>query len=285
MPLLWGDANISHFLITEEDQATPLLKELLSLEGIQEKNLTDIVAITQAKWIAARQGARGTERRDLFETGVDESKKKKILGIARRIGLFSPVKPTRKHYDYAVCLGAFLGTAKKRLEGLIALWEQGVRFDTLVFLGGERYLRETSGDSLDIFGKLVIPIGSLYRTEFDMLKLLWKIKQKEMPQSMREALEGKVIFVNAPRGKAARPSTADTFRNWLEEHRPKPGSVLSMSTIGFVSYQHLVGKNCLGKVFYLDTVCPEGEQVENPTVVVTLDTLAKVLYEIEKERK
>ena len=273
--LLWGDADITHFLITEEANATPLLEKLLILEGIQEKNLTDIVAKTQVNWIALRQGAGGIERRDLIDSEGKLAIAGKVFELSESLGLFTPYQPEKREYQYAVCLGAFFETSKRRLEGLISLWNQGVRFDALVFLGGERLLRESE--------RLLIDPSC--QTEHDMLQFLWNEMQHRVPQSMKEHLAKRVYFVNTPRGKSARPSTADTYRYWIEAFQPQRGSVLAMSTIGFVPYQHLVGKNVLGDAFELDTVCPEETLKTKPKVRVILDTLAKCLYEIERSQQ
>ena len=272
--LLWGDADITHLLITEENNATPLLEKLLILDDIQEKSLPDIVAKTQAKWIAVRQGAGGLERRDIYDGEKEQAIAEKVFEVCEGLGLFAPYYPERSHYQYALCLGAFLNTAQKRLEGLIALWERGVRFDVLVFLGGERCLIENE--------KRLLPASC--KTEHDMLQALWQQKLGEVPDSMQEKLVGRVHFVNAPRGFAARPSTADTYRYWLEQFQPEPGAVLAMSTIGLVPYQHLVGKNILGAPFELDTVCSEESLKIKPTVKVTLDTIVKCLREIERSQ-
>lgn len=273
--LLWGDADITHLLITEEANATPLLEKLLVLEGIQEKNLTDIVAKTQENWIVLRQGSGGIERCDLIDGEAELAIQEKVFDVSESLGLFSPYHPERSQYQYAVCLGAFLEAAKKRLEGLISLWNQGIRFDTLVFLGGERSLREDEKRLID----------ASCQTEHDMLQCLWKGSFSQVPQSMKEHLDGHVHFVNTPRGKAARPSTADTYLYWLEQYQPQPGSVLAMSTIGLVPYQHLVGKNILGEALQLDTVCPEETMKNKPKVRVIFDTLAKCLKEIERRQQ
>lgn len=178
--LLWGNADITHLLITTENNATPLLEKLLILGDVKEKNLQDIVAKTQANWIVIRQGQGGLERRDLVDGEKQKAIARKVFDLSERLGLFSPYSPENNHYDYAICLGAFFDTSKKRLERLISLWNEGIRFDSLVFLGGDRLLREEE--------KVYLQMEC--STEYDMLIALWEMELNALPPGMQESLKG-----------------------------------------------------------------------------------------------
>jgi hypothetical protein len=285
----------SLFLLTEDRKPSPLLQELLSLTGIEGTlDLDDVVQKTQEQWIAVRQGQNQIERRDLVDSEEQKKKRDAILAIAEKMGLFAPSLPALTNYKYGICLGAFLGTVRERLHTLVELWKKGIRFETLVFLGGERDLRKAEGepDSLSsLCNESLSPLpfkkgwtlekNIPYATEYDMMKIVWA--QVEIPEDMKVALENKVVFVNASKGNSLRPSTGDTYQAWLNDHSPIPGTVLAVSSPLFWSYQQLVAENILGDLYLVETVAPAAEK-EKQKIVVVLDTLAKCLFEASKQK-
>lgn len=130
--------NIQRLLIDENQHPTPALQELLLLTGIHCNTLKDCLRETQKQWIAVLQGRDGKERRDLTEPLKYAPIKNRVLEIIEDLGLFDNQLPLSKHYDNAVCLGAFMETARERLSYLVEAWKNGVRFDNLVFLGSDR---------------------------------------------------------------------------------------------------------------------------------------------------
>lgn len=293
----------SHLFITKEGNPTPPLIELLKLDGLYEENdtLADIVQKTQEKWVAVFQGRGNKERTDLQDTTEQQEVREKVEAIARSMGLFAQRKPALAHYDYGVCLGSFLDGVRMHLRQLVRAWEDGVRFDSLVFLTGERYLRKNPGQQDDL-EKLKdqsqsplpfkqgwnFPESAKVETEYDMVKIIWD--QIQLPKDMAEALEDKVVFVNAPRGSQERPSTKDTYELWLKEFNPPPGTVLAASYPMLWTYQQLAGENVLGRNYPLDTIAPavtEKELDRHKHAIVSLvhDTVAKCLYEINEYRE
>lgn len=296
--ILHDSRDITPMLIDENLNATDALKEILLLTGIQSDSLDACVKDTQERWIAVMQGKNGKERRDLIEPQEYNEIKPRILEIIENIGLLNNQPPLSKHYDYAICLGAFLETARSRLGSLIEDWKNGVRFDYLVFLGSNRPLRKGPGDN-ESFTHLCDPSHStipfranwqppkedeiVYNTEHDMHLLIWD--QADVPEDMRQHLEGRVLFVDTPSpAEGLRASTHDTYMYWKEHYNPKPGSVLAASSPGIWCYQHLVGINVLGPEFSLETTAPQLVNKEHLQVIVILDTLAKCLYMIDQIR-
>jgi hypothetical protein len=278
--------DLTEALVGMEGNASFLLQRLLQQEGITEQQLSYFLPQVQKKWIATWRGNNGVERCDLQDTEKEMQSAQMVLDVAEQWGLFSEYLPTEKQYCYALCLGAFAKTAKLRLEGLIDLWKEGVRFDNLIFLGGQRSLRKGVGepDAIASLGAAICG-NTLYETETDMLKLLWLIKQQELPEDMKRALAGKVVFVDAKRGFHARPSTEDTFRAWLKDYCPEPGTILMMSSRGFAHYQYLVGKKVFKEAFPINAVTPPAQEMRQPKIKEILDTTAKCLYEIEAIRR
>jgi hypothetical protein len=280
--------------LTPEGGLTEDLIALLKLDGLYESGdtLQDAVRKTQEHWLAVTQGKNGKERADLRDSDHQRELCEKVEEIALRMGLFSEQIPTRSHYDYGICLGGFVETIQHHLARLVALWEEGIRFDSLVFLAGERDLRLTSQDSVET---LCTPHGlpfkegwqfpedAPYKTEYDLAIIVWE--QSLIPETMAQALEGKVYFVNASRGNAARPSTKDTYVHWLKEYRPKPGSALATSYPLLWAYQQLAAETVLREAYFLETVAEAASEEmmkKNRKMLVSLvlDTVAKCLYEI-----
>lgn len=267
--------------------------QMLKLDGLYEEGdtLSDAVSKTQKAWVATMQGRGGKERIDLVDAqgaGTEE-----VVAIAKNLGLFDAKVPTLSHYDYALCLGSTLDDVRGRIAELVKTWQAGVHFDALVFLSGERELRQGLEDKkavcdqaqspLPFKANWTFPDKAPYATECDMMRIVWE--QVQLPDDMERALRDKVFFVNAKAQDGLRPSTRDTYIEWLNAFHPKPGTVLAMSRPGFWIYQQLVGANALGAQFFLDTVAPAVPQKDlvayrHALVAIIHDTVAKCLYEI-----
>lgn len=246
---------------------TPLLKELLEIDGLYEAddNYQTIRAKTQQKWIRCIRGKGGVERRDLVDSPQEEAIKDNVTAVMDKMGLFDEACPLYKEYDYALILGAFLPSVEKRIDQLICLQERGVRFKEILFLTGERPLREDEKISLN---------SADLQTETDMVRAL----------VAKHRIKASIVDAKALNG--LRPSTEDTYRAWIEEFHPKEGTVLAISSPLFVYLQHLIGKRVLPKGFALDTISGPvtQEELNSPyyKTSVLLDTMAKMIYAIEE---
>ena len=258
--------------------------------------LVEAVRKTQAAWISTIQGRGQIERTDL----VDSPERQKIHALveqcSQEMGLFAARSPRLQHYTYGVCHGAFLSGVRQNLAQLIVAWKRGVRFDSIVFLTGERTLRKEPGkqDCEEALGNgtgypffkkgWTKPTDAPYETEYDMVRLVWD--QTELPQDMAEALRERVTFVNAPRGTHERPSTKDAFTTWISTSKPQPGTIVACSYPLLWSYQQLAGETVLqGSGLVLDTTAPEATDSiraaqRERLVSLIFDTVAKCLYEI-----
>lgn len=292
------DHSPSSLFVTKEGHLSGHVVRLLTLDHQYEEkdDLASVVGKTQQTWIAVRQGQGNKERTDLKDSPERVAIREDVDRCATEMTLYAERKPVLTNYNYAVCHGAFLSGVRTNLSMLIAAWKQGIRFESLVVLSGERDLRKgeneqdcvknlEDGSSYPFFKKgWKMPADARYETEYDMVKLIWD--QTELPEDMAEALKDKVVFVNAPRGKNVRPGTKDTIKEWIEKYHPEPGTVLAYSYPLLWPYQQLAGETALkGSGLVIDTAAPaipEKMFRENEVRRVSLvfDTVAKCLFEI-----
>ncbi|KKR97179.1 MAG: hypothetical protein UU47_C0002G0051 [candidate division TM6 bacterium GW2011_GWE2_41_16] len=276
-------AQNSQLKITTSDQKPqqPLL-DLLGICAItHDGSLKNIVQQTQQTWLRKS----GTER---WQMNASERLPSTIaLPYFEKLGMVQKIVPSHKNYDYALVLGATTGTVRNRLAYLANLWQQGIRFTTLVLLGSERPLDTTTEPeaSLNNIPQRGLPTRTnwqapttLPQTESTMMRMIFE--QVEIPEDMRAC---QLVVVNSPQqitpeGKIKRATTADTLRDWLKMN-PAPGLCLFVSNQPYVAYQHAVVESMLPQSFIVDTV---GERIDNETannINICFDCLARWLYQ------
>lgn len=219
----------------------PSFNKLIELEGMPET------------WV--KVNGTGLERIDLIDT-VGGEERETIVQLCKDIGLFDKVDPTQDHYETAVVYGSMMAAEKKRIDHLLELWEQGIRFNKVFFLGGDRVLRPEE----------IEEVGS--GTEFDMVRTL--MERAPFPSNFPPRVA--VLGVGAA---GRRANTRDTLLAIQNELVPP---LLAIATPMFVHYQHALALNVLGKDFPLDT-CAKEAPIETIKVSVMLDTLGKIVYE------
>ena len=215
-----------------------------------------LVENTQKLWCQ-----RGRERWE-FEAKYEEMHGE-LEGVFREMGYLDEVRPSGMEYEYALVHGATLGRVQGRVGYLEGLLRGGVKVKEIVFLSGMRGLLD--GEK-EVCGK---------EWESEMVK--WVYERSGLPRNVP------VVFINAKQKlvgeKLIRPTTSDTIIEWLKLN-PHPGQCLAISNQPFVPYQDAVAKNVLPDNFVLETV---GEKAGKWTVAVVLDSVAKTLYEEEKD--
>jgi hypothetical protein len=233
----------------------PLLALLELLEVPHNGTLTSIVEATQERWL--RKSA--TERWQLSELYPD--KKEKALALLSQIECVDAVVPMESHYRYALILGGPLERAKIRIQHLVALWEQGIRFDEVVLLTGNRTI-DPNFERID----------PSIKNETELMELLYKITP--MPEAMRKV---RVTVADAPKhADGARPNTADTVYAWLKL-KPQLGSCLAVSCQPFAGYHDSVLKTYLPQEFLVETVAAAAPG--KTLLAMYLDNLARWLYQ------
>lgn len=245
------------------------LNELTTSLGIPENS--DLIDETQKRWLRGNR-----ERWELPELSSKE--RELVLAWAEKQDLFEPWTPYHNYYDKACILGATTPRMKARLDYLKKLWEEGIRFNEVVWLVGERPLDARVDGLMDL---------TKTKTEVEAAKILWE--ETDLPDSMRHL---SVVFASAPmkniKGVLKRPTTGDTLTTWLNTN-PGACTALFVSDQPYCGYQFEVVKTHLPDSIFFDVV---GEGVnfnQSPSAAKTLDTLARWLYQeniyLKKQRE
>lgn len=221
---------------------------------------TDIVEEAQ-KWLRRPD----QERWEMAEIPFQEALL--ILNWAEKQGLFADWRPVRMRYDKAVILGATTSRMQMRLDYLKQLWLEGVRFDEMVWLTGDRPLDEKADALLD-----------RCQNESEAARLLWE--ETDLPQEMRMV---PLTFIAVPMKAGGsfpkRPNTEDTIIAWLNTN---PGSctALFVSDQPFCGYQFAVVKTCLPASIEYELVGPGVDPASHPAAAaITLDSIARWIYQ------
>lgn len=233
------------------------LKELLSVLHIEG----DLVTATQKHWLRKP----GKERWEMEELEADQ--RSFVLTWAEKQGFFIPWKPSCKIYHAALILGGTTSSMQRRLNYLKQLWDEGVRFQEIVWLTGERPL----DDQIDT-------LVDRCSTEAEASRILWE--ETPLPDDMRRL---PVTFIademKAEGTSLRRPNTKDTILTWMDT-TPSARRVLFVSSQPVCYYQFTVIKTTLAKKFLFDLVGPGCDPTKHPAMgAVILDSLARQIYQ------
>ena len=235
------------------------LSELTLALGIPAD--ADLLEETQRRWL--RKPTQ--ERWELSELSADE--RHFVLDWSKQHGLFSEWKPASMSYDKALILGASTSLMQKRLNHLIELWNQGVRFDEIVWLTGDRPLDNRIDGLMD-----------RCNNESEAAHIIWD--ETNLPNGMQHL---PVIFVAVPmkneEGTLKRPNTEDTIIAWLEVC-PQPCKALFVTDQPFCGYQFAVIKTNLPDAYLFDVVGKGADPSSHPAAAaITLDSIARWIYQ------
>ncbi len=267
--------NKREFVLDDQQHPTQALNELFDLFDIKyNEDFEEMVNKTQEKW------RRSKER--WLEEEKYSAMRQDLLPIFDRLGCIASITPVFKRYEYALIYGALCSRVRSRLSFLVNEWNKGIRFDTLVFLGGDRDLEKDfeTAELLQSENK-ILPIRADFswskefpKNETEMMKFIYE--QADLPEGMRNV---KVIFVDAPKklvnGVLKRPDTLDTLVEWLKDS-PKSGKCLFVSNQPYVGYQDAVARSIMPSSYFIETI---GEKASDNLIMnIYLDTVAKWLY-------
>lgn len=279
----------SKLLFDAKGNLSQALTALLELTGIQhDGSLASAVEQTQQQWLRAT----GKERWQINE--LFPEKRQEALLLLDELGCIAAVQPTHNHYDYAIILGASVPAIRIRLSYLAQLWQDGVHFENLIFLGGARPLdpqRESASVLLDTKNK-TLPAkngwqynGILPTTEITMMQFIYD--QADLP---KEFMACPVKFISTPLQKTnyaanpRNPNTADIITTWLAQD-PMNGTCLFISNNPYIGYQDAVVRTTMPQDFIIETV---GNAATDETKLsVFLDNCARWLYteKIRQEKR
>ena len=231
------------------------------------------------------------ERWEMPDIKLDFQKQQKVMAHLHKIGLVDELKPASQHFEYALLLGATVPRMEIRLNQLVKLWHEGVRFNQIVFLVGQRPL--TAGiDQVDSLIDRVIGKNAPEKarknarpqTETEGARLVFTMTR--MPDEMRRL---PVIYIDTPRYWQdtywQRANTRDTLERWLQEYKapngkPAGGKALVVSDQPHALYQHEVVRQALPETF--TTEITGGVAGSETRTVIFLDALALWLHNLQK---
>ena len=229
--------------------------------GLNISKEENIIEATQKNWLRKPN----QERWEMTE--LSENQKAFVLNWATKQGLFSAWTPLYKKYDKALLLGATTSIMEKRLNYLKKLWEEGTRFDEIVWLTGQRPLDKKIDHLIDRCSN-----------ESEAAHIIWK--EANIPEEMRNL---PLVFVETPmkveQEKLKRPNTQDTIIDWLTK-TPEPCTTLFVSDQPFCGYQFAVIKATLPDRFSFDVVGEGVDPKSHPSAAaITLDSIARWIYQ------
>ena len=268
--------SLDSAVVDQDGKPTQEVLRLLELTGVQhDGSLADIVQKTQELWLRKPNQERWDMEKYVAENESEIRQQFDSLGMSK--GLI----PKHQEYDYAVVLGATFKVIILRLQYIIDLWKQGIRFKHLVFLGGARSLIEARGENKQSFMEW-LGVDSLDdeftpKTEAEIMKFVYQ-HISTMPEEMRKL---PVLFINASMvqqddGSLKRPTTDDIIADWLQT-KPSAGKCLFVSSQPYVGFQHAVIKTYMPRSFQVETVGTEANPTLNVSVV--LYNVARWLYQ------
>ena len=258
---------------------TQVLLELLDVLHVHhDGSLESIVAATQKVWLRPA----GKERWEIEDTFA--AQRDVVMPLLEKMGFIDEIFPTFLRYRHVLLLGATMQRMRTRLAYLIELWNNGVFFEDIVVLVGQRPRSPEIETDDVIMGKGASELSvkkdwklsQMPATETDMARLVFE--QTELPVGLDKI---PVIFVDTPMQKTAtgtlrRPNTVDTVLAWLVTN-PAPGLCMAVSNQPYCLYQDAVVRGCLHKGFDLETV-GSAAMTEKASVATYLDTVARYLY-------
>lgn len=265
------------YLFDSRGQPKPAFSKLLEVTGIQHDGTPhQILNKTQQAWLRGE----GQERWHMDATIVQDFEV--ILQALKELKTFDEIRPLTDSYDYAFILGATTNTMRQRLQTLHSLWESGIKFNTIIYLVGERPLDQTheSDTTFLVEGSKPLKVQELLpKTEREALQFI--LRHDPFSEEFRTVLK-KGQFISASLRKQSdgsyrQPAAADIVEEWLRSN-PSSGSILAISTQPYVYYQHMVLKSLLMDKFSIETVGPQA-QPQLKRVRVYLDNVARWIYE------
>lgn len=209
--------------------------------------------------------------------------------LFKKLGMLDQISPKEKHYSVVLINGSSLGEIRSRLLYLKELWEEGMRFDHLVLLGGERHYDHLHEQQKELLSLPPYPIEDgwklpekLPKTEYELFKFVYE--QMKLPQEMREL---PVRFVNAKRPPhRLGPSHIDTLKEWQKEYCVSDKeNYLFISSQPFVFPQEVSERNFLPAGTQIETVgrglSKEVFDSYKNGPEILLDTLYRWIYEVK----
>jgi hypothetical protein len=201
---------------------------------------------------------------------IEVKDKNYVISLLKKLNFVDSIYPKKQEYDYAILLGADTKNVIARINFLIDLWKNGIRFKNLICLGAQRPCDKN--DIIPEWQNLKVQP----KTETEIIKFY--LNTFHFPDSLN------IVFVDTPmvvtKEMIKRPNTQDTVLEWLKCN-PKPGSCLVISNNPYIKYQDAILKKNLPKDFEVETVGPAS--FEGVKISIYLDTICRWLYALLNE--
>ncbi len=265
-------------------ETTNIIEQIPTTQTDPVQVLDTLNAKLQQNWL--RQA--GTERWHLTDDNLCQQQKNSILESFNALHLYDEKSPALKEYDSVFLMGGIQPRVELRLDYLLSLWKQGVRFKHLYVLSGQRQLMP---EREPIFTEL--QASGIESNEGNMMERI-------VSRRLKTDYPVTIIYVEAPTPKyASRASTESTISKWKalygmhSANSKQDKKLLVISSQPFISYQGAVAARVLSDDFkveflsstnhyyhlangyQIDIVGPKG----NPTpLTIGLDNLARDIY-------
>ncbi len=265
LDLVLQEIGLNHTQIT-------LFRELLAVSGVNVPEFENSIealdwlkSVTQEKWLRKP----GSERWDLVDNSDQQNRRKEMMGHFHAMGLIDELQPSSQHYDHVLILGALQSRIQTRIKHVEKIWKDGVRFEKIALLGGQRPIKPELEPIAEIIGTDA--------TELDIMKAVYVDQSKTWENNLQNT---QYVAVDTPmqtnqQGQLVRPTTIDTIKSWLNS-KPTPGNVLVISNQPYVAYQHSVVRSVLPETFRVDSVGHAASEQEKISTI--LDSLARQIY-------
>ena len=195
----------------------------------------------------------GQERWHLKDPDITKNKRDQINKDLAELGFIHAVKPSHTHYQAAVITGGAVPRMILRIEYLISLWQQGIRFDQIILIAGQRPLEDFDNLAYELkhlqsenkVASLQTGPKNIPQHEAEAQRLLYQLYNK--PAAMTKI---PVDAEDTPRRWDPisqiwiRPSTRDTFSQLIKTHK-RIDHFLIVTSQPYVLYMDTVYKNQL----------------------------------------
>lgn len=230
--------------LSASGELKPAVATLLAQYGVETGGSPDtILTAMKLLWWGERRGLSNATVARYSDFPPEERRL-----LLEDIGHVGRIDAPAVEYSHALLMGGTLGWVRDRMENLVAQWDAGVRFKTLVMLGADRPLDLDHSESkaalltppstgLRFKPDWKLHSGVEYKDEFDMMRLVYE--QSVLPEAWGSVVP--VVWVKSLAENGRYPNTEKTVVDFLRADRSQSfGYVLSASSQPFVHYQNLV---------------------------------------------
>ncbi len=278
----------------EQDKNLKFSEYLIKADGSPStalKNLTNTLAWSQnlpfekIKYLIKKEFGRpfGVERWEVPSKFQDQ--KKTFIPLLRDLGLVCKKMPAHNHYAYAIVFGGILSRVHTRIGFLANIWNQGVRFDQIVFLGSDRLLVD------DIEGRIHLKkFLKSNKVDFEKKKIRFPQTEIELMEFVFEYSKASQklkkiskVSIKTPHGSQGRAPTGESVEYWMNTN-PKPGRLLLISSQPLIGYQSAISEPLFSSDFPLDIV-GAGVDPEKVEISQLLDALSDWTNRLNRPRK